>query len=114
MGAVFQEAIYKRQFPRRKFDRQVGILFGGDYYLCRGGEIGEGGMSFILGISLPIGGEAVLTFRLPGQAFVTVRAQIKSEQKQGPLTEYGVAFNSLNFEVKRNIRTYVSERDQFE
>lgn len=106
----------RRKYPRRQFQRKLGILFEGRYWMGHGIEIGEGGVSFALGQELPNGRNLVVNFQVPGGSFISVQAEVKNlRQKNGSgQFAYGVSFKTLKFEAKREIRAYVSARTEVE
>lgn len=107
----------RRKFPRRQFLRQVGFLYDGKYHVGAGCEVGEGGLSLSLPHDFPIEKNAVISFLIPGGSFISVRVEIRNikrdETKMGHRV-IGCAFQNLQFEHKREIRTYVSARPAFE
>lgn len=108
--------IHERKFPRRPFRRGIGTLQNGDYVVCVGDEIGEGGVSFWTDRPLKIGDLLVLSFQIPDGSFISVRAEVKNNsQGQEPgQHHYGLSFLNLKFERKREIRTYVTARSEFD
>ena len=80
--------------------------------MATGGEIGEGGLSFVLGQNLPEGREIVVNFQIPGGEFVSVQSEIKNIRKDATTgrTIYGISFKTLKFEAKREIRAFVSSK----
>jgi hypothetical protein len=115
MARTATETKYKRKFPRRIFRRAIGFLFEGNYIVGFGEEIGEGGLSIQLPKEFPIQKEAVLSFQLVGGSFVSVRVELRNitpTSNGGQLV--GCAFKNLKFEHKREIRSYVSARPEFE
>lgn len=105
---------FRRKFPRRAFNRGVGILFEGKYEISRTVEIGEGGVSFRWSKSYPIGKDVVLNFQIPFGKFVSVRAEIKNASEDPSSNDhiYGCVFKNLKFDRKREVRAYVSARDE--
>lgn len=105
---------YRRNYPRRPFKRTVGILFKGQYFLAQAGEIGEGGMSVKTDLVLTEEEPLLISFQIPSGAFVCLRALIKSTQKtkpeEGTAIIHGLAFENVEFAIKRQIRSYVSSR----
>jgi c-di-GMP-binding flagellar brake protein YcgR len=102
---------FRRKFPRRAFNRRVGVLSHGSYFLADSAEIGEGGMSILLPEELEEGNQLVVNIRIPGGDFVSLRAQVRSRR---PNTDgnfiYGLSFTNIPFSQKRQIRSYVSAR----
>lgn len=82
-----------------------------------GVEIGEGGLSFSMGQNLLAEGKRlVLNFQVPGRAFVSVQGEVRNatvDSKAGQF-RFGISFSTLKFEHKREIRAYVSARQDFE
>ena len=106
---------YRRNYPRRPFKRNVGILFKGQYFLAQAGEIGEGGMSVKTDLVLTEEEPLMISFQIPNGAFVCLRAIIRSTQKtnkpnEGSSIVHGIAFTNVEFTIKRQIRSYVSSR----
>lgn len=107
----------RRKFPRRQFLRQVGFLFEGKYYVGAGCEVGEGGLSVSLPHDFPVAKEAVISFLIPGGSFISVRVEIRNIGRDDVRIGHrviGCAFQNLKFENKREIRTYVSARPDYE
>jgi len=115
MNTARAESHYKRKFPRRIFPRAIGLLIDGVYYLGQGQEMGEGGMSFFLPKLCQLAAEGVISFQIPGGSFISVRVEIRSSA-QAEKGEYiiGCLFKNLKFEHKREIRSYVSARPDFQ
>lgn len=105
----------KRRFPRRAYRRHVGILFAGDYFLSRGVEIGEGGLSFSSNMGdIPENAMILISFRTPTGQFISVRSCVKSKITKSGDSVYGCEFEKLNFNIRREIRTFVSARSETE
>ncbi|MGZ3743298.1 MAG: PilZ domain-containing protein [Pseudobdellovibrionaceae bacterium] len=100
----------RRKFPRRSLAKKVGVLFGGQYFICHSGEIGEGGMSIVSEYALTEGRELVLSFQIPQGTFVTLRGVIRSTKPDQGVVTHGIAFDSIPLGFKRQIRTFVSAR----
>lgn len=105
------EGFFRRRFPRRQMVKPVGMLSTGDYLVTESQEIGEGGMSLSLRKALPEGTLAVLTFQIPMGDFVSIRVIARSSKKgkYGSLVQ-GFTFENIPFSNKRQIRAYVSAR----
>ena len=106
----------RRNFPRRRFQRKLGILVDGTYSIGMGVEIGEGGLSFAIGEKIAKGRHLVVSFQVPQGNFVSILAEVKSQyvDKSTGLQIHGVAYRALPFEAKREVRTYVSSRTEIE
>lgn len=105
----------RRQFPRRAFERQVGLLFKGQYSILTGGAIGEGGLSVIItDFQIPIGDQVILTFQIPNGRMVAIRAELRNcfPTKIGIGKVHGFKFDNLSFIERRKIRTFVSARTE--
>lgn len=107
-----------RKSPRRQFERQVGVLYEGVFELCRARQIGEGGMLVACARELAIGAHLVLSFFIPGQACVVVRAEVRNSNRsegadavsENVPAAYGVLFHNLSPEHKRKIRYYAASQ----
>ena len=113
--ALTAEGNYRRNYPRRPFKRNVGVLFKGHYFLALAGEIGEGGMSIRADVVLTEEEPVMISFQIPNGEFVCLRAIIRSTQKTetaelGSVIIHGLAFSNVEFAIKRQIRSYVSSR----
>ena len=113
------KSYFRRQFPRRAMKRHIGILSQGHYFVCETGEIGEGGVSIVSEIVLTEGREVVLSFQIPGGDFVFLRASVLSTQKkvgesasQKNTVTHGLSFSDIAFALKRQIRAFVSARNE--
>lgn len=105
---------FRRRYPRRAFTRSLGFLHQGKFEVVACEEIGEGGLAFVSGAAIPVGEDVVVNFRIPGGDFVSLRANIRSSRDIGGSYLHGVAFTTIEFTHKRQIRTYVSERAEGE
>lgn len=104
------KGFFRRQFPRRRFDRVISVLARGEYVLVTAGEIGEGGLSFQLDKPLAVGLQIVINLGIPGGDFVSLRGEVKSTRPAGGGHIHGVAFSNILFAHKRQIRGFVSAR----
>lgn len=104
---------FRRQYPRRAMKRKIGLLSAGTYFLCESGEIGEGGMSINSEYVLTEGQEVVVSFQVPNGSFVFLRAIVRSTQKKvgDDKVTHGLSFNEIEFSIKRQIRSFVSARN---
>lgn len=104
---------FRRQYPRRVMKRKVGVLCDGAYFLCDSGELGEGGMSIMSEFVLTEGHELVVSFQVPGGDFVFLRGTVRSTQKKQGDSQvtHGLSFNEIEFSIKRQIRSFVSARN---
>lgn len=114
MDKSFEDKGYfRRQYPRRVMKRKVGILCDGTYFVCDSGEIGEGGMSIVSDYVLTEGHELVVSFQVPGGDFVFLRGVVRSTQKKegDARVTHGLSFAEIEFSIKRQIRSFVSARN---
>jgi hypothetical protein len=109
---------FKRKYPRRVFYGFVGVLINGHYFITESTSMGEGGMSFLSNSVLDHGSFLVVTFKIPGDAMISLKGEIKNSRKSKPKDTqkliYGVQFVPLEIGEKRRIRTYVSARSEDE
>lgn len=109
---------FKRRYPRRVFFGFVGVLINGHYIITESTSLGEGGMSFLSNSVLEHGTFLVVTFKIPGDAMMSVRGEIRnsrrSKAKDTQKLIYGLQFLPLQIGEKRRIRTYVSARSEDE
>ena len=112
MSISAKAGLLRRQFPRREFARGIGVLIAGQYGVLEGHEIGEGGISFYSHDSLLENTLAVASFQVPGGAFASVIIQVRASNKSKEKGKYivGCSFQDIQFETKREIRTFVSAR----
>ncbi len=103
----------RQHFPRRSFKKQMGVLCDGVYFVCQGIQVGEGGMSFLSDYVFTEGHRIVVSFHIPGGDFVFIRAVITSSKKEpgGDQVSHAITFDDVAFSVKRQIRAYVSFRE---
>lgn len=105
---IFSE---KRQFPRRKFEHKVGVLWQGDYALAQAGTIGEGGLSFYYPKKIEQGQLVLISVEVPDGVITAIRAEVRNHgigEEAGIL--HGLRFLSLSFQDKRKIRGFVAAR----
>lgn len=105
---------FRRKYPRRVFERHVGVLCAGQYSLMQSGEIGEGGMSLITDESLPQNQPLVISLQIPGGDFVSLRAIVKSIKNEKGRVHHGLSFQNVAFTHKRQIRSFVSARSELD
>lgn len=107
-----QEERFRRQYPRREFNRKIGVLYRGDYFVTDAYELGEGGIGFRTEFVLEKNHLVILSLQIPNGEFVCVRGGVRLiEVKQNEhLVHYGVSFENINFTHRRQIRSYVSAR----
>jgi hypothetical protein len=108
---LYNEVQTERRLPRRQIDLTVGLLVGGQYFLAKAREIGEGGVLLEAPVALKEHQAIVLTIRIPGVLKVVLKAQViyKLDPKEpGSSLQYGAAFGKIDFDVKRQIRNYVA------
>lgn len=111
MKPVFQDQGYfRRKFPRRTFERKVGVLCRGAYFVARGGEIGEGGMSLQSDMVLSENSLLLISLQVPGAQMAFVKASVRTQKRteDGEAFIYGLSFENVAFSLKREIRLYVS------
>ena len=104
--------IRKRRVSRRAFHRQIGVLARGNYYITYAYEIGEGGMLFASKQKLSVNQKVVLSFNVPGFVHVVCRAVIRYSKKLEGVHDpvYGVQFETIEFNSKRKVRSYVAQK----
>ena len=112
MSKTFPKLAEERKFPRRHFDRNLGVLFQGQYKVCSGFDIGEGGLSFMAEEQFPEDAIAVVNFQVPGGGFTSAIVHIRRSVRSSSSDQFVVSctFRDVSFEIKREIRTYVSAR----
>lgn len=117
MTAINSVGISQRRYPRRNFRRQIGVLVEGAYFLAQGLEVGEGGIALHVDDEafrkLAVGKCAVLTFKMPGGHFISVRAEVRNDVPVGGAQAVGCSFHNLAFEARREIRSFVSARSEY-
>jgi hypothetical protein len=101
----------RRRYPRRTWKKKIGILYKGVYFVCSSNEVGEGGMSVVsTEYVMETNQMLVVTFWIPSGDPVCVLAEIKSVKKEKGEVIHGLAFKDISFSLRRQIRTFVSER----
>ena len=113
----FDSLTPRRRQPRRQFRHNVGLLVRGQYFVTAALQIGEGGMLLTSHQELKTGQKLVVTFKLPDVPPAVVRGSVRyalpHEAAQGQ--KYGIAFDNLETDAKKAIRTYVAlkPKDEF-
>lgn len=104
-----------RKTPRRTLQREMGVLYHGEYEVEFCLQIGEGGLMFRSQRFFEVGTEAVVTLFLPGSGGFSSKIELLYMQKEGPGTaRYGCRFLALSLDVKRLIRQYVAAKTEKE
>ena len=101
----------RRRVPRRAFEAPIGLLIAGEYGMSRCHQVGEGGMMVSSARALAVGQRVSLSFFVPGGSVALVRAVVRSlipvkDKGQGP--RYGLEFENLDFQARREIRNFVA------
>ncbi len=107
---AFSDTIQRRKYPRRKFRRGVSTLCLGAYALVTGFEIGEGGLAFFSEEPLEEGVHLIVNFQIHEGSFMSVRGIVRNKREEAGRTVYGVSFENLKFEWRREIRNFVTAR----
>lgn len=109
---ITQNPSNRRRVPRRKFDTSVGLLIKGTYIMARSFQVGEGGMMFSSKTKLASGDLVVVSFCLNLGSLIVVRGIIRSvipaDASKGYPERYGIEFQNLGFQFKREIRNFVA------
>ena len=111
-----KRAIPKRQFPRRRFAKTIGLLFRGQYTLTNSVQIGEGGMMVQSPFGLGEGNKLIVSFMVPGRMFMIVTAQVQYIIEQGSDSNpsYGLKFLTISFESRRHLRDFIAAKTEAE
>ena len=115
MSQDIQKSLQPRRYPRRDFEVRVGVLLSGQYQVCRSKDIGEGGISLISEQDFGQGARILLSFQIPSAEgtkgeFVSIIGTILSVRREGNQFLSGIAFDHLDFNYKRQIRSYVASK----
>ncbi len=104
----------KRRVPRRPISCRVGLLISGTYYIANAYEIGEGGVLFDSPVELKAQQMVVVSIRV-AQVIKGVMLSrvvyILPATKDGLPTRYGVQFEQIDFDIKRQIRNFVASNN---
>lgn len=116
MAAGELELKSRRRVPRRIFETVVGMLLHGQYSMQRTFQVGEGGMMVSAPCDLKMSEQIVVSFYLPSCGLVVVRGVVRSViPESGEVAErYGIEFENLGFQHKREIRNFVASTDRGE
>jgi hypothetical protein len=100
----------RRRVPRRIFESPIGVLLHGTFTVQTSFQVGEGGMMISSAKPLVEGERLVISFFLPGSAMIVVRSIVRSvvQAKPGQSERYGMEFENLGFQHKREIRNFVA------
>lgn len=109
---VVEDKLLRRRFPRRPYQRKIGVLASGQFYVCEAGELGEGGVSFTSEYIFSIGKEVLINLQIPGGGFVSLRAIVRRADKEGNAVVHGLSFVDVPFQQRRQIRSFVSDRSK--
>ncbi len=100
-----------RRTPRRSFSRPLGVLWRGQYRVCRAIQISEGGMLFSTTVKIETNDKIVITAIVDSTESLIVSAEVLYEAKGTPGSfSYGVRFIDLPLNQRRMIRNYVSAK----
>lgn len=119
MGADTERSFVskRRRVPRRVFTRRIGLLVDGEYHINRSHEVGEGGMLFSSDVPLAEGKSLLISFQVPGNVHVIVRAKVRylvASKEGNSGHRYGAEFETIDFASKRLIRNYVASKSAVE
>lgn len=111
----FAQTGEKRRVPRRPINNPVGVLYRGSYRLGQAFEIGEGGMLLATDFKLEKGDEVVVTLHIASLMSGVMIGRVVYEVPGDSLTKakYGIAFETISFEMKRKIRNFVASATNY-
>lgn len=95
----------RRKYPRRVYHAPVAILCASQFEMCNILQIGEKGMLFHSPNFYEEGQKIVASFFINGH-FVSCQAHIVYQVAD--LDHYGVEFDSITFEERREVRDYIA------
>jgi hypothetical protein len=100
----------RRRVPRRSFENPVGVLYRGKYVVEKAFQVGEGGMMISCSQEMKVSDSLVVNFFLQSHVTVIVRGIVRNVlQAEGDLpARYGIEFQNLEFNSKREIRNFVA------
>ncbi len=111
MKSLYSKQTARRRVPRRAIHQSVGLLISGEYFLGKAFEIGEGGLLIESPVPLNVKDLLVVTVRIPGVFKGSLLAKViyvLAPKNPGEQTRFGVSFEKIEFEMKRQIRNYVA------
>jgi len=97
----------RRRVPRRAFESPVGLLAGGEYDIQSSLQVGEGGMLLGSNRPLKVGDSVLVNFFISSALMVIVRGAVRYQLKDRPHC-FGLEFDKLEFNFKREIRNFVA------
>lgn len=115
----------RRKFPRCPYLQPISVTFKSRSVIVNGEEIGEGGLSFLSDIEIPVGTQVVMNFFISNGQYYCLRGVIRNQSdsqigqnsttpmtgkknKNAAIFRYGVNFNEVNITLKRQIRSFVA------
>ena len=115
----------RRKFPRCPYSQPICVTFISQSVIVSGEEIGEGGLSFLTDINIPVGTQVVMNFFISNGQYYCLRGSIRNQSdsqmgqntttqsvskknKKSAIFRYGVNFNEVNITLKRQIRSFVA------
>lgn len=115
----------RRKFPRCPYQQPICVTFQAQSVIVKGEEIGEGGLSFLTNVEIPVGIQVVINFFISNGQYYCLRGSIRNlsdaqigqnttslssnkKSKKSELYRYGVNFNEVNITLKRQIRSFVA------
>lgn len=106
--------VTRRKFPRSPFLRPVCVTCRDFSKICKGVEVGEGGLAFSATAELEIGTAVVINFYLGTGQFHTLKSEIRNKSEGSFAKEkiYGISFVDIPLALKRQIRSFVARSSQ--
>ena len=107
------KSIRKRRVPRRLFYRRAGVLIKGVHHFGFSHQLGEGGLLLEIDKHLDNDHRLLVSFYLPEHGLIVVRGVVRYRMKEPKAKHgfaYGVQFENLDFEIKRQIRNFVASQ----
>jgi len=99
----------RRRYPRVQFQSYVGLLLLGRYEVVMGNELGEGGMSFLYHRPVELAQKILVTLPNSKNNFHCLQAEVRNcSRKESGVYTVGSQFLDITFDVKREIRSFVS------
>lgn len=106
-----QPAENKRRVPRKTIEKPCGVLIQGHYSTARMLQLGEGGLLLdATGWAMREGDRMLITFSIHGDSFILVRGVVRYGLANRD--SYGVEFENLSFQNKREIRAFVASHEK--
>ena len=107
---VDEDDMKPNRFPHRQFERSLGLMLNGQYFITVGLELSEIAIRVRVQYEVTVNSGGVVTFRLPNKEFIVVKGDVSNVGKDEGGFFIDLKFNQLTVYQRRNIREFIAAK----